>query len=146
MRLTQTTIVVLCHMKLLLVFQNNINPLDDKKDWNIYDLELYFIWYYHLIISNHHWVICITPSQDAISFSWKTCKVYKCQYSFPFLHQSWIVGWWNFSLSQCVCNNFVQDICFLIDFLLEINKMIFVLYPLEVGQLLFKNSKETNYF
>ena len=116
-----------------------------EKDYKIDNLELFFIWNYKSIMSKCHWVICITPSQDVVSFSWKACKVYKCQYSFPFLHQSWIVGWWNFSLSQCVCNNFVQDICFLIDFLLEINKMIFVLYPLEIGQLLFTNGKETNY-
>ena len=125
MRLTQTTVVVLSYMKLLLIFQRTVNNIIDETikkivkfiTWNYFSFDI-IIWLCWTII----WVICITPSKDAISFSWKACKVYKCQYSFRFYHQSWIVGWWNFSLSQCVCNNFFQDICFLIAVLLEIHK------------------------
>ena len=145
MRLTQTTVIVLSYMKLLQIFESTVNDKTIKRIvkliiWNYFSFYI-IVWLYQSIIES----FVLRHPKTQFLFSWKACKVYKCQYSFPFLHQSWIVGWWNFSLLQCVCNNFVQDICFLIDFLLEINKMIFVLYPLEIGQLLFKNSKKTNH-
>ena len=142
MRLTQTTVGVLCYMKLLLIFQNNINDKTIKKIeifmiWN-YILFDIIIWLYQIIIES----FVLRHPKTQFLFLGKPVKYISVNTHFHFFIKVGLLDDGIFSSSQCVCNNFFQDICFLIDFLLEINKMIFVLYPLEIGQLLLENSKK----
>ena len=144
MRLTQTSVVVLSYIKLLLIFQNTTNDKTIKKivkfiTWNNFSFEI-INWLCQSIIES----FVLRHPKTRFLFLGKLVKYISVNTHFHFFIKVGLLDDGIFSSSQCVCNNFVQDICFLIDFLLEINKMILVLYPLEIGQLLFTNSKETN--
>ena len=144
MRLTQTSVVVLSYIKLLLIFQNTTNDKTIKKivkfiTWNYFSFEIINRLCQSVIES-----FVLRHPKTQFLFLGKLVKYISVNTHFHFFIKVGLLDDGIFSLSQCVCNNFVQDICFLIDFLLEINKMIFVLYPVEIGQLLFTNRKETN--
>ena len=145
MRLTQTTVGVLCYMKLLLIFQNNVNDKTIKKivkfiTWNHFPFNI-IIWLGQSIIES----FVLRHPKTQFLFLGKPVKYISVNTHFHFFIKVGLLDDGIFSLSPCVCNNFVQDICFLIDFF--IGKKQNDICPISIGNrpITFWRQHKTNY-